>query len=552
MSDKILTPISLWKDFDDSLPLKDIVINTYKSDTVNFSNIYFSGRKVDKNRVRIYGVYAEPSSAPKGTILIIPDVSDSVDREMVFHFAKQNYAVLSIDIKGNNDVDNNFTKYPQEISYANYKLCGRTFDYCDKSAKETCWYEWTAVARYGVSFLKNKFPNLNVGVLGIKNGANVGWMLAGTDNRISGCTFLYGAGWLAYKGIYKNSDLELQTNDERYRFLAGIESQTYAPFIECPIMYISSTNSKNFDVERAVDTILRVKDQNKCWFNFITTVKDCLDEHCLNTIDYFFNKFIGNADIYMPKTPEISMKIDGDDLVFEVDYDDSLEVDGIYVLSSSNDINPETRVWYNVPPTAINKKGKTQFIRRIFGQSFFEISYVAIKYKCGVTISSKFKFEKTDIKGVSKIPGIMFSSSKLHSNFIVEDIKTSLMGNVFPVDKLYTIKKGPVNIWGIFSENTLTSYAIKKLSGYLSDESFIKFDVYTKFYEELSVKICTEDGLCFKYVVKLKGGDFWKSIMIEISDFKDENGVSIKDYSKILSISLSSVGSFMVNNFIVF
>ena len=318
MADSILTPISLWENFDDTLPLKDIVINSYKSNSIKFSNVYFSGRKIDDfERVRIYGIFAEPSSKPKGSILIIPDACDSIDREIVFHFAKQNYNVLCVDIKGENSQESNFTKYPKSIEYANFNQCSRTFEYCDNSAKETCWYEWASVARYGVSFLKNKFPKLKIGVLGIKNGANVGWMLAGTDKRVSACTFLYGAGWLAYKGIHKNSDEELSMNDERYRFLAGIEAQTYAPYVECPLIYLGSTNSKNFDIERASDTLSRVSDQSKCWCYFNTIIKDCLDEHSLNTVDYFFNKFVGFDKVYMPFSPEISLKIEGDDLIFE-------------------------------------------------------------------------------------------------------------------------------------------------------------------------------------------------------------------------------------------
>ena len=129
------------------------------------------------------------------------------------------------------------------------------------------------------------------------------------------------------------------------------------------------------------------------------------------------------------------------------------------------------------------------------------------------------------------------------SSFLIEDNKTELIGNVFPVKKLYEIRKGPSNIFGLYTDNTLTTYAIKKLSQTISDESFIKFDVYSEYVDNLTVKITSVDGVEFFTSIKLKGGDFWQPIMIEINDFKDKNGISIKDYSKIIDDITEGTGA---------
>ena len=52
-----------------------------------------------------------------------------------------------------------YTVYPDKISHANYDNSSETFNYVKTTAKDTCWYEWCAVAKYAVSYAKSKSPN---------------------------------------------------------------------------------------------------------------------------------------------------------------------------------------------------------------------------------------------------------------------------------------------------------------------------------------------------------------------------------------------------------
>ena len=89
-------------------------------------------------------------------------------------------------------------------------------DYVDESARETCWYEWVAVARYALTFLIEQNPSVSkIGVIGIKNGANIAWQLAAVDDRVKCAVVMFGAGWSAYKGINKFSDSDIVMNEER-------------------------------------------------------------------------------------------------------------------------------------------------------------------------------------------------------------------------------------------------------------------------------------------------------------------------------------------------
>ncbi len=551
MTETILTPITLWNSFDDTLPLKEVQLNTFTLNNAVYSQVYFSGRQVGLERVRIFGLCAMQKNESKGSILILPDVVDTIDGELVNHFVNLGYDVLSIDLRGKFLADGECTKYPDEISYANYALSGDTFDKVANLASQTCWYEWTAVGRYAVSYLKSKRPNNKIGVIGIRYASNVLWQLSATDSRIDASTFLFGAGWLAYKGVNKYDEkASIELNEERYRFIAGVEAQSYASYVKCPVLYLSTTNSERFDVERALDTLSKLPNQDLCWFNFTTVAKEVLDEHSLIDINLFFGKFIAGQDVILPKIPEIEIDYDGEQIFYNLDYSNQEDVSSVFVLSSCNDVRTSDRVWYNVMPKQ-SEDGKKVFRQKIYGKVDFEIAFAVVKYANGFTISSRLEFEKIDASSSSKTPSVLFCSLKQLVNFVVEDLKTPLLGNVFAKSRLYQIKKGPYDIQGIFSENTLTSYAVRKIVNSIEEDSFIKFDAYSPLMDNLLIKIMLKNKSYFEKSCCLTGGEFWQSVQIPISEFKDENARTLKDFEQIESISLSSSGAFMINNFIL-
>ena len=50
---------------------------------------------------------------------------------------------------------------------------------------------------------------------------------------------------------------------------------------------------------------------------------------------------------------------------------------------------------------------------------------------------------------------------------------------------------------------------------------------------------------------KLNGGEFWQNILVNVSDFKTNEGLIVMDLSNLVTISVSSVGEFGLNNFLL-
>lgn len=550
MSTAILTPQTLWQSFDDSLPLKEVKLNVLPMPSANLTYCYFSGRQTSLSRVRIYGVYAEQKGKSKGSVLILPDVGDEIDVDLIIHFSSLGYDVLSVDFRGEAEGTSEHTQYPQDISYANYLTSGSTFLHVENTAKETCWYEWTAVARYAVSFLKSKKPDGRIGVVGIKHGANVLWQLAATDDRVDAAVTLFGAGWLAYRGLNKYEDLNPEMNDERYRFIAGIEAQSYAPYVKCPVLYLGTTNNDEFDFDRAADTLLRVENQSECRLIYSTESKNALESSALYDVDEFISRFVGGCDekSRFPETPEIEIGIDGDEIIYKISGVKN-DAESILVNASSNDLKSCDRVWYNVYPFE-KENGEKVFRRRVYGKSDFEIAFVTVKYKSGITLSSRPAYKKTGIVSNAKIPNILLSSSHTVTAFLVKNAESDLLGNVFSKNGLYSYCEGPLGIKGVKTEYALLSYAVRKIADTLSGDSFIKFDAYSKTVDTLFLSF-SAGGDDYSAKIQLTGGEYWQSIKINLGDLKNAEGRSIKDYSLVTAVAFNTLGAFMINNVII-
>lgn len=550
MANEILTPITLWDGFDDSLPFKETVLRSETIQNAVFNYFYFSGRQVLKNRVRIYGVYAKQKNIKADTIVILPNVSESTDVDLVSYFSSLGFNVLTVDLRGKTEDAVDYTVYPEEISYANYEMRDRRMDYVDTTAKETCWYEWCAVARYAVSYAKSDNPTGKIGVLGLRHGANVAWQLTATDERVSASVFAYGAGWLSYKGIDKFSQEEIELDDERCRFLAGVDAHTYAQLVKVPVLYLGATNSKEFDAERAIDTLQRADNQGKSWHNFVNSSVDTLDRYCLTDVKYFFDKFLSGKKFKFPANPKLTLEIDGEDIIYNVEYSAIDKVKSVHVYASSNDIQAGERVWF-MPSLVSSEEGNCSFRRRVHGYVEFEIAYAVVKYESGIALSSKFVFEKVDINSNSKIPNVIFSSSRLLTTFIVDGFKGKKLGNTFALDRLREYVNGPLDILGVSTKNALVSYSIKKFASVLSESSFIKFDVYTPIPDVVTIKLHAKTGFVYLCSVTLTGQEKWQNLTVEFTDFKTDIGMPIKNFDDIYKISVSSNGDVAINNFLV-
>ena len=70
----ILTPVSLWKDFDSSLELDAEVISRKTEGNITIEYVRFGGRKTGSGRVKICAAFAGSSAQYSGeAVMLLPD-----------------------------------------------------------------------------------------------------------------------------------------------------------------------------------------------------------------------------------------------------------------------------------------------------------------------------------------------------------------------------------------------------------------------------------------------------------------------------------------------
>ena len=202
MASTFLTPVTLWKDFDDSLPLEVMTLSERAEEGIVWRDVRFLGRKAGDRRVNIYAKYVFPEKAARfPAVMVLFEAGCAFDEVFIRRFVGRGYGVLCVDYCGDNGTDLH-TVYPPSIDYANYVRAGSHLEKAEPTARETSWYEWAGVARYAAKFLSTREEVTKFGAIGLRTGGEVVFKIA--PYAPLGCMIsVCAAGWLAYRGREK-------------------------------------------------------------------------------------------------------------------------------------------------------------------------------------------------------------------------------------------------------------------------------------------------------------------------------------------------------------
>ena len=299
----IYTPSNIFADANLTLNSEATVIKETDISGVKLKEIYFSGREVNGKRPRGYGILAT-SKPDAPLIVIIGDYNHEVCEEYVLSYASRGFSVFMFDYAGEYGSKTKYTFYPQEIDYANFSRAERHLNYADIDVRQTSYFEWVLQSYYAISAcfsLLNGYT-FKTGLIGIGCGADIVWMLSSFDKRISAYCTVFSAGWDAYKEIYKYSDENTlkDISDERERWLAGISSESYAKFVNAPMLYVSSSNSAKTDMDRAYDTVSRISKDIDTFMCISARLSDYINYYNKQNILLFFKKYLQDENIILP------------------------------------------------------------------------------------------------------------------------------------------------------------------------------------------------------------------------------------------------------------
>ena len=562
MANKILTPITLWNDFDETQPLESTVLGTQIVNGITCSRVRFYGRIVGTERVSILAYCAIPEKKGERmpAVLLLPDCGKPIDEMLARQFASSGYIALMPDLRGSSDKGDPCTRYPESISYANYAKCGERIDYVEETAKETPWYEWVAVARYSIRYLQSLPQVGKIGAIGIKGGGEIAWQLAATTNSLSCVVPICAGGWRAYRGIRKFGDAkELNMTDERYRFLAGVDSQAYAPYVRCPVLMLCSTNDELFDADRAFDTYARINPEVDKSFNFAVRYNGFIGRASIEDLRSFLSKYLKNLEMFIPASLDICIDEDEGDLVAKVRLDEDGEVKYYNAFMAEDNAECGMRDWSMCPLKRIDKQNnEILFYVNAYKKATRVFVFAKARYSSGFSVSSKITHRKLDAvyNNFTDRCRVLYSDTEKLGNFTMDDPNPGLISGCFlPVREKMPVRleKGPFGIDGITGEYGLRLYRIGDTRYRPDENALLKFDLYCPKDARVLVSVCVvQNGVRRRYThaIAARGGECWMDHVLSAKEFKDETNKPLARFADAAYISFSCVDKYYVNNLI--
>lgn len=562
MNGKILTPISLWKNFSPSGNFQPEISSAREKDGILYRDVSFWGRQSEDGKVRIYALEVSPAAREQQerlpALLLLPEAGGGVDEKLAERFARRGYVVFCMDYCGERAGGGLHTVYPADLSYANYVEARKALERADEGADKTAWYEWTAAAYCAVKYLSALPYVSGVGVMGVREGGDIAWKLMTLTELCCGVC-VNAAGWLAYRGVDKfgaGSSFEL---DESGRlFVAGLDSQSYAPFVKCPVLMLVSTTDVYTDADRAYDTFVRI---NQDYFSTISySVKNggVIDPEGVKDIDMFMDGYMKDRQIFMPKPLNVSIEEEEGKTYAVLSADVQGEAQDCFVYFSENAPEECEREWIKVSSYERTEDGKKRFPLSVYGGAGQIFAFGKVRYSNGFTVCSKITFRKTEGLGDGGVlhSNILYDSSMEGDFFLTVDYEESVLGDCLWKEGATepVVREGYGKIKGISCPKGLRTSRIALPRYAPQERALLHFSVYAEEDCNLAVSVVKRDrsGKSETYTceIPVEGGGKWKNCTLEAGWFHNENGVALDEFytGRLLQFVERSRKNFILNN----
>ena len=393
---------------------------------------------------------------------------------------------------------------------------------------------------------------------GVRAGGDIAWQLAATCDDLACAIPVCAGGWRAYRGVNKYGDApELKMDDERYRFIAGVESQSYAPYVKCPVLMLCSTNDEFFDADRAFDTFSRIASDCDKTFYFAARYNGHIGNTGLKDLELFIGKYLRGREVFIPAPAEIAIDEDADgELVARIRFDRNGEVRYCEVYMAEEMCESAMRDWVRCERKESAGEDEQVFrlntvhgARRVF-------AYAKTKYSCGFAVSSKIavkRLEKDYANSVERCR-ILYSSRNGRDSFTVARFdRGGTMADCFLQNSLppVNLMEGPCGIEGIASEYGLKSFRINDPRYRPSENALLKFDVYAPETTTMQITVRAEKNgrdILYQCNLFLPGCESWTDHVLSAKDFKTDGNRPLAGLSGAKYISFCAEGRFCINN----
>lgn len=544
--EKLISALSLWRSYDVTGELNAELFEPRVDEAtgLTYTPLTYDGRAAEDGRVRIFAYYARPKGDKKcPAILLLKEAGKPFDVELMWYFVQRGYAVLMPDYSGelacgeaatkSEETAAEYTVYPASLGYANYEKAQGMYDVEGISSDKTCWYEWTYVALYSLEYLKTLKDVDKLGVVGVRTGGEVAWKVMLSSDVACGVP-INAAGWLSVNGAGKFAELSaINMTEERHRYIAAVDSQSYAPFVKCPVLMLCALSDHAFDADRAYDTYVRIggeKGNDGSAIVYSADSGSCIGQGGLTDMEMFLEKHLKGREVFIPAALNVTVKENGGVLRVEVSADREalLEEIGICYAEADGRVKSAYREWQCVHKATATeiKDGKTECSITPYAGPSMAFIYAYAKCLNGFKVVSKIVGKPCGAAARAEGSRMLFSGDDLDCFSVSRHEDYSVAGIFLEKEATPKLVAGYGNFYGAYSLGGIKTYKIGSPRYVAKDGAMLKFDAYSRLGGTLSVGVETTDehGGVERYfcLIPVKAGGKWKRIILEAKDFKNE------------------------------
>lgn len=551
-----MTPTQVWEGFNPvKEPLQTSVQTNTEEGNLQIAEFFFTSETVSDGKVRVFGrsLYRKDGEARKPAVIVFPSLSSNCcNNEVVDRLIERDYAVILIDY-ANICPDHEFhTSFPKSLSYAQADYAISSLHHIGENARQTPWFVWAKIGRRAITVVEEMLyvDRNSIGIMGLSEGAQLVWILAGIDGRIKTALPILGGGYTYYQGLPKYSQTKVPDSEEQRVWIAGVGAETYSRSVSCPLYFATSSNNTLTDIDRAGDILDNVSVDYK-GLSISPRTNLQLTLSCYKGIEAWLELFLRGNGADLPTQKITFENLDGE-LILRCKL--SKEPVSVEAFFSTEEINSAARDWHGLnEPIVDSNNGDLLFKIDFFDYNEHVFVFINFTYANGIVLSTPVL---ETVPAILKITApllpqietsrIVYNSSHGLSSVALEN------DNLILNESLLTMASGPFGIKGLMTtQGRIVSYKFGKSPFSTKKDVILQMDVYSKNARTILISMLNfEDKKTYTAMKNLTGGEIWQRINFTAADFKSKDNKPLSVFSETEKAVFYDAENVIFNNII--
>ena len=473
MENTILTPLQIWQDYDpEASPLQISFTHFRKQGGFISFEAFFNADGFKDGAPRIFASGSFPvSSSPKIAIYIKDGTRSPSPSVLSEAYTGRGFGYIEFDYNATNEDSARRSRYPESVKYGEAEFSNGHFSVADPTAKDSCQYLWTTVTRRVITLAKTLSRDCKIILVGAREGADMLWQTAAMDKRVDAVVSINNAGWREYSDTFRfDEDAEpLQMTDQLERWFAGCASQTYARYVECPVLLLCGSNNAITSVDR-VENTLSLIDNDRVYCTICPNTGLLMPQYSLSTQLNFVDLFDNKAPL-LKKSPGLTLSAENGKAIAFITVDAPLATKEISVWYAFDEQDSTIRNWNKI---ILPQNGCKRCEIPVAENAECVFAFVNAEYEDGTVLSSfesYFRLPEGIEREKTRRTHIIYERKNGVGSFVADNA-SSYLCTTAPF-----LKAGAYDILGITCDDAdITTYSVGEDKYLRTDESLLQFD----------------------------------------------------------------------------